>query len=312
MKLRGIGFGKVLSASGAQGFFGEGYWFHPYLHPFGLNFHGVTFVAKTTTLHARQGNLPLKEDFSPRELTPSCIIVKLWQGIMLNAVGLSGPGAKNLFWTGNWQRREKPFFLSFMSIAASAKERAEELLAFTKIFAIHLPYFRTKVGLQINYSCPNVGLHPDALLDEVGKGLSIASRLGIPLMPKFNLLIPVELARDISSIPSCDALCISNTIPYGQLPDRINWQKLFGPISPLQKYGGGGLSGKPLLPLLLEWLEKAHQVGLAKPLNAGGGILSLADAKQVMDRGAASVFLGSIASLRPWRVAKIARTINDD
>src|SRR3989344_7751324 len=38
MKLRGIEFGRVWGASGVLGFFGEGYWFHPYLKRFGLDF----------------------------------------------------------------------------------------------------------------------------------------------------------------------------------------------------------------------------------------------------------------------------------
>ena len=45
MKLKGIPFGNVFGASGVQGFFGEGYWFHPYLKPFGLDFGDATFVA---------------------------------------------------------------------------------------------------------------------------------------------------------------------------------------------------------------------------------------------------------------------------
>jgi len=58
--MRGIDFGPVWGASGVLGFFGEGYWYHRYWKPFGLNFSGVTFVAKTTTLKERSGNMPLK------------------------------------------------------------------------------------------------------------------------------------------------------------------------------------------------------------------------------------------------------------
>ncbi len=57
MKLRGVEFGKVFAASGMQGFFGEGYWYHRFLKPFGLNFEGITFVAKTTTLNPRAGKI---------------------------------------------------------------------------------------------------------------------------------------------------------------------------------------------------------------------------------------------------------------
>jgi dihydroorotate dehydrogenase len=198
-----------------------------------------------------------------------------------------------------------------MSVEKIARYRLEELSAFITLLARYLPNFNAPVGLQINYSCPNVGLHLDwnDLLCEVGEGLSIASRLGIPLMPKFNVTLPPEVARTIGDHPLCDALCISNTIPYGQLPDRIRWEKYFGSVSPLTQYGGGGLSGKPLLPLLLEWLTAIRELGFEKPINAGGGILSLTDARNVLDTGADSIFLGSIAFLRPWRVRKIGRVI---
>jgi dihydroorotate dehydrogenase len=309
MKLRGIPFGNVLAASGVQGFFGEGYWFHPYLRPFGLDFSNFTFVAKTTTLAARSGNLPLRDDFTPRELMPNCIYEKPWQGIALNALGLSGPGAAALLQTDRWQARQKPFFISFMSVDKTAQGRLDELKGFVELFRRYLPQFRAPVGLQINYSCPNVGLHLHGLVDEVGEGLSIASRLEIPLMPKFNVMLPPKIAKEIGDDPLCDALCISNTIPYGQLPDRIDWEKLFGPVSPLAHYGGGGLSGKPLLPLILEWLTEIRSMGFTKPINAGGGILSLDDARRVAYAGADSIFLGSIAFLRPWRVGNIGRAM---
>ncbi len=308
VKLGNVQFGTVLAASGVQGFFGEGYWFHPYLRPFGLDFSNVTFVAKTTTLQSRAGNMPLRDDFTPRERMPRCIYVKPQAGIALNAVGLAGPGATALFKTGRWQARTKPFFLSFMSVAKTADERLDELKSFVELFRAYLPQFRAQVGLQINYSCPNAGLHLNELLGEVGDGLFIAARLGIPLMPKFNITLPPEAARDISNHPACSGLCISNTIPYGQMPDKIDWRKLFGPVSPLAQYGGGGLSGKPLLPLLFKWIKMARRFGFTKPINAGGGILSLVDARVLAKclNDDDSIFLGSIAFLRPWRVRGIA------
>lgn len=312
MQLRGIEFGRVLGASGVQGFFGEGYWYHKPLRPIGLDFSGMTFVAKTTTLRACEGHMKLRADFTPKKWFPDCIVVKFRKGVALNAIGLSGPGAHALFSTGKWQARREPFFISFMSVAKTPEERREELSEFILTLLNLKRWFRAPMGLQINYSCPNVGIHPDVLVKEVSEGLTLASRLGIPLMPKFNVLLPVGVARDISRHPACDGICISNTIPWGERDDQIHWKKLFGSDkSPLEKYeyGKGGLSGKLLLPFLLEWLEQAKLAGITKPINAGGGILSLADAKEVFARGADSIFLGSIAFLRPWRVRGIIRAL---
>ncbi|HEY4496609.1 MAG TPA: hypothetical protein VI432_00460, partial [Candidatus Paceibacterota bacterium] len=146
MMLRGIDFGPVWGASGAQGFFGEGYWYHRPLGPFGLDFSGATFVAKTTTLNPRPGNMPLRRNFTPKEFLPRSIIINPVKGIALNAVGLSGPGAEALFEKHLWQRREDPFFISFMSVAKTPDERIEELVAFVELFKKRLEHFRGRVG----------------------------------------------------------------------------------------------------------------------------------------------------------------------
>lgn len=309
MRLKGIEFGRVWGASGVQGFFGEGYRFHKYLKPIGLNFNGMTFVAKTTTLANRGGYMALREDFTPRDFYPDCIKVKFFRGIALNAVGLSGPGAWELLLANEWQKREKPFFLSFMAIGKEKEERLLELREFVRLLKRALPGFKACFGLQLNYTCPNTKHKLEELLREADEGLSIAAELRIPLMPKWNVLTPVEAVREVSSHPNCDGNCISNAIHYGQLPGRIPWEKLFGSASPLEEYGGGGLSGKLLLPLLIEWLRNARNCGIMKPINGGGGILSLGDAEAVLAAGADSISLGSIAFLRPWRVKGIIEKI---
>jgi dihydroorotate dehydrogenase len=308
MRIRGIEYGPILDASGVQGFFGEGYCYHKYLKPIGLDFAGCTFVAKTTTLKARKGNMPMEDGIVPIEFFPRCVKVYFRKGIILNAVGLSGPGTKTLFEMKLWQARTEPFFISFMSVEESPEKRIAELQEFVDLFAKYLTEFRAPVGLQINYSCPNVGLDLSYLIDEVIAGLRIASVLNIPLMPKFSVLTPAAAVKRISDDHNCDALCISNTIPWGKLPERIDWKELFGSdISPLAEFGGGGLSGRPLLPLVVEWVRMARSIGITKPINAGGGILSANDLGRLHGAGANSVFIGSVATLRPWRVGGIIR-----
>ncbi|MFH1761783.1 MAG: hypothetical protein ABIA63_11850 [bacterium] len=310
MILRGINFGPALDAAGVEGFFGEGYFHHRFFRPFGLNFKGCTFVAKTTTLQARQGNMPMKKNgITPKETKPACIKVYFLKGMMLNAVGLSGPGAEALFNSGRWQKRTTPFFISFMSTHSMPEARISELKRFVLMFKKYLPRFSAKVGLQINYSCPNAGLNPDELVYEAAEGLEIAGRLNIPLMPKFNILAPIKAILEISENQNCDAICVSNAIPFGHLPEKIKWQRLFGSEdSPLAKFGGGGLSGRPLLIPVAEWVDSAIKAGVKKPINAGGGILHPYDVDTLFNAGASSVFIGSMATLRPWRVKKtIAR-----
>src|SRR4051794_20119064 len=92
------------------------------MRPFGLRFDEATFVAKTTTVEPRAGNMPLKGT-TPREWKPRCIAVNVREAAVLNAVGLSGPGLEALLADGRWQARTDPFFLSFMAVEADPAER---------------------------------------------------------------------------------------------------------------------------------------------------------------------------------------------
>lgn len=308
MNLRGVDFGPVWDASGVRGFFGEGYWYHKWLKPVGLSFKGSTFVAKTTTLAPRKGNMELAEDgLSPKRRRPDCIVVKMRHGAALNAVGLSGPGAEALFADGRWQARTEPFFLSFMAVGETLAKRLDELNGFMRLFERHRAEFRAPVGLQINLSCPNAGRDFKEIEHEGVMTLAHAASLGIPLVPKFSAATPVDAAARIARHPACDAVCVSNTIPWARVPaaDRI---ELFGSLdSPLAAYGGGGLSGAPLFPIVRAWMLRAAVLGFPKPINAGGGILSRHEARTLFELGAASVFVGSAAFLRPWRVRSIIR-----
>jgi dihydroorotate dehydrogenase len=311
MRLRNVEFGHVFNASGARGFFGEGYAFHEPFKRLGLDYAGSTFVSKTTTLGPRVGNMPLDGDHQPRALVPDCIRVKPVAGVVLNAVGLSGPGVMAL--RTRWMNRgayPTPFVISVMSVAPTVGSRRDEI---RDLVGLLWPVFERAplAGLQINLSCPNAGLDPQHLVDEATGMLDIIPRSAAPTMLKLNALVPIDAARDIMSHPRCDALVVSNTIPWGQLSDQIDWEGIFGSkASPLAGYGGGGLSGKPLLPIVTRWIRRARSAGVVKPIVGGGGILSQDDAAAMLDAGADAVELGAVSILRPWRVRGIIQYVN--
>ena len=304
MKLRGIDFGDVLGASGVQGFFGEGYWFHAFWKYFGLNFSGMTFVSKTATFCPRPGNMPL-ENYHPRDFFPSCVYAKFWKGLVLNAVGLSNPGLSALLSAGEWQKRTKPFMISVASVAQSQKDRLEELRAMVDMLGFFKKDFKAPFGLQINLSCPNTGHALSDLIAESEMALEIASALDVPLMPKYSIAsAPTDVIARLNNNPHCDAICVSNTVPFGWC--WIDWEEVWGSkVSPLESLGGGGLSGKNLCPFVCKWIKDLRGKGFAKPINGGGGILSCEDVNNYYQAGASSIFLGSVATLRPWRVQKI-------
>ena len=312
MELRGIDFGHVLDASGVRGWFGEGHPFHHWV-PFGLSFAGSTFVAKTTTLEPRDPNGALARDgLTTRVLRQPCVRVDWRRGIVLNALGLPGPGLEALLATGRWQRRTEPFFLSHAAVADTAETRLDEVRRFVRILKAAFPDFAAPVGLQVNFSCPNVP-HGEPAPDPVPgfrAELDEYAGLDVPVMAKLSVTQPVAEARAIAEHPACDALCVSNTIPWGEMADRIDWEGLFGARSPLARFGGGGLSGAPMLPLVAEWVAEARAGGIALPINAGGGILRPADAEVLHRVGASSVFVGTIAMLRGWRLARTIRHAN--
>jgi len=325
MILRGIDFGPVFDATGLRNFDGEGYRHHKILRWLGLDLAGSTFVAKTTTLYARAGNLPLEDDgVTLKELSPRCILPNLQfknlpisirmflKGLMGNAVALSGPGAEFVI-TKIWQHITEKFFMSFMPISKTAPERMLEVGEFVALLRRHLPHFKAPaVGLQINYSCPNVDsehakLFGAKFVEEVRASLDIAAILGIPLGPKFNVLAPIKAVKEISEHAACDFICIPNTLLWGSLPEKINWEKLFGTnTSPLAEFGGGGFSGPQFFPLALKWVKQARNEGITKPINVGGGIFKADDVDLVKAAGGSSIFLSaSVTNLRPWRTKGI-------
>lgn len=309
MILRRIDFGSVFVASGALNFFGEGWKFHKLFKKFfGLNFRGATFVSKTTTLNYRKGNLELDANLQPKLLFPNCVRVYPIKGVVLNSIGLSGLGAEHLFAQGLWQERTEPFFVSFMAVGATKKERVEEAKKFAEIFARELPKFRAKIGMEVNISCPNTSHETSELVDGAVDQLKEFGNLGIPIVLKINVLTPVEAVVRIADSGLCDAITVSNTIPWGQLPEIIDWQKIFGTMeSPLNHFGGGGLSGYPLLPIVGRWILEARGNGVTIPIIGGGGILKEDDVDFLYDCGANAVAIGSVAILRPWRVQGIIK-----
>ena len=313
MQLRGIDFGHVMNASGARNFFGQGYWFHHWLQPFGLSFNNATFVAKTTPLDPRKGYMLTKNDdgMTPKKLFPDCIVIDHLKQTVLNAVGLTSPGAKALLACGLWQAIKYPFFVSFAAISDSVESRLNEYKAFVALIKPHLRYFKAPIGLEINLVCPNKEHVSMPTVEEVWEALNILSGLGIPLMPKYNLSLSYDEAMVLSRHPYFHALCLSNTILFGQMPHAIDWKGLFGTeISPLKKYGGGGLSATPLFPLVTEWIRQARNWGFRKPIVGCGGIMRWQDGCRMLDVGADAIQIGSVGILRPWRVRGIIARVN--
>lgn len=280
-----IPFGKVWCASGARGFFGEGYWYS------GFRLNNTTLVTKTFTYHPKTGNMSL-DGHTPKEWWPDCIKINFRKGAVLNAVGLSNPGAEYLFDQGKWQLSTRPTILSFMCNDIQHTLRFVELLRKEK--------FRTPIALQMNFSCPNIDFN---VSENIQDHIDIASSLCLPLIPKVSCRLDLDIYKELKGI---SALCISNTIPWGQLPNDIDWHGLFGEISPLAKYGGGGISGAPLIPLL--W-NRLWRTNFPFPIIATAG-QSIECIDLLQSVGVDIFEIGTITMLRPWRVKGMIKRLS--
>lgn len=310
MRSSSFDFGRCWGAAGVQGFFGNGYWFHkiPFRKP---DFSGMTFVSKTATLHPRQGNL--KKGWKEL-LLPSWARIKPFSGHTLNAMGLPNSGIKALLETGKWQQREKPFFISIMAVEDTLEKRMEELRRIVGIIGESMAKcgFKTWVGLQVNRSCPNTGhdINVGEIVRESELGLSIIyTGLGWPVVEKFAIdTAPLKAIMELDHNPWSSGICVSNTVKFDYL--GLGRKIFHTDVSPLKHLGGGGISGPELLPLVCDYIKVLRDRGFKKPINGGGGIFHQEDVDEYHRAGADSIFVGTVATHHPRRVAQIIRHAN--
>jgi len=307
-------FPRAWAASGARNFFDEGWPHHRLLGPFKPNFRGSTFVTKTATWAARSGNMPLTGNLRPKRMFPDCVVVDFRKGYVLNAVGLSNPGITYLAQSTNWVTRTEPFVISLAAPCPSIEAQLYEFEQMARMLWEAMPG-RVKYAIEVNWSCPNTEHDPAAHIAAVPRVLSVIAQRcpGRPIIVKVSPTLPTFMIQAIAEHVRCDAISLTNTIPWGAYRDVIDWKKLFGTDeSPLARYGGGGLSGEPIFYFAAALTKILRQRGVTKPIIAGGGVLHRWQAKWLLDVGANAVSLGSVAILRPWRVAGLIDYINDE
>lgn len=320
MLLRGVDFGRVHLASGTGGFKCDGseYWYHQ--TPFAPDFSGATKTAKTVTLLERTtkngANMDLDANLKPTERFPRCIAVNPFLCCSANAVGLTNQGIRKHLDSGVWQSWEERFFPSLMATGATLKERLREWEQMFAILAEYKSDFKAPFAIQENHSCPNAGHNPKEYMRSIEpeQVLDMGAYLGVPQVPKFNAVqLSVDAGLRIGSHKECDALLLSNTVPWMDIP---LWMRLlsFGtPFSPLRWRGikqDGGYAGPFLLPLVEKRILELRSYGFTKPIIACGGITKADHVNQLRNAGASAVEFATVAMLRPWRVQDIIRRAN--
>lgn len=258
----------------------------------------AAYVPKTVTLAPRSGNPP------PRIVeTP---------GGMLNSIGLPNAGVEAFIGTDlpRLLRLPRPLILNVggfspgeYALAAGRLRSALDMLTEGQVpDGARQPGWVTKVGLELNVSCPNVhsgcmsiGTDPAETsaavraVREVWPGLLV-----VKLTPNVTDMAAVARAAEDAG---ASALSLVNTFK-GLVLDRHTLRPYLGG-------GTGGLSGPAIKPLALRFVyEVFRECGL--PIVGMGGVSTVRDVVDFMACGASVVAVGSAAFQDPWLGARLA------
>ena len=219
-------------------------------------------------------------------------------GDMINAVGLAGPGV--LVWREHGLRELREHGAT---VVGSIWGRSTEEFA----DAANAMRGADITALEINASCPNLEARnaifansPEATADLVR-----ASRAaGLPLWVKLTLTAPDLIEVATAALEAgAEALVVGNTLT-GMVLDPDTGRPVLG-------NGGGGVSGRSLLPVATRAIYDIRKALPSAPIIGLGGVWSGQDALTLISAGANAVGVGT-ASLAwpraPWKIQReIAR-----
>lgn len=282
--------------------------------PLGVRVAGITFqnpivLAAGTAAYGREiadvvdlermGGLVTKAvSREPRKGAPP-LRVGEFRGGMINAVGLANPGveavrASDMPWLAANVRNAR---VLVNVVGFEVGEFADVVARLDDSAGID--------GYELNVSCPNVkaggmefGASPEALRAVVSGARQVTRR---PLFVKLSpTLSDIVGAARVAVEAGADAITLVNTMP-GLVIDVERRRPALG-------FGGGGVSGRALLPVGVLATWKVHRAALGVPLMGLGGVESASDALQYMMAGASLVGMGT-AALRDPRVPE--RVVRD-
>jgi len=219
----------------------------------------------------------------PRLGHPNPIAVE-WEGGIINAVGLTNPGAdEEVRMLVAAKARLSPLGVPLIaSIFASSVEQFGQVAAIISQAQPDL--------IEVNISCPNVA-------DEFGTPFagSIDSVAAVTEKVKLSTQIPicVKLAPNVPSIAriaaavvkaGADAITAINTMPGMIIDARAG--------RPVLSNRMGGISGAALKPVALRCVAEIRQA-VEVPIIGTGGIMTGLDAAEMLMAGATMIGIGS-------------------
>lgn len=264
---------EFMVASGALAFDGRGWpWEWPLRWIGLLDPHLFTIVTKTITRRPEKGNF--------HWYNPLDVLRPLKDG-WVNAIGLSNSGID--WWIRNCYPRIEKF--SYHIVVSFASEDRDECLEMAQMLN------NCEVqALEFNASCPSA--NPELLRNsnkviEICRALKEVSRH--PLILKLNYIQNyLQIAKETEGM--VEGLSI-NSVP---------WKIVFGErISPLTKYGGGGVSGKIAQSFTWKMVEDLIK-NTSTPV-IGPSVWEYEDIEELKRHGAQAISFGSIFLRHPWK-----------
>ncbi|MCD4740536.1 dihydroorotate dehydrogenase [archaeon] len=220
----------------------------------------------------------------PREGHNNPTVIAYESGL-LNAVGLSTPGYKNM--EEEWKELQD---IKIPVIASIYGGSIEEFVEIAEFVAEKKPSM-----IELNISCPNTkkhgqlfGFEPDVAGEVVSKVKAVSK---VPIMPKLTPNTPKlkEVAKACEDA-GADAIAAINTVGPGMIID-IETAK------PILHFKTGGLSGPAIRPIAVRCVYDIYET-VNIPILGMGGITNGKDAMEVLMAGANAVGIGSATYYR--------------
>lgn len=244
---------------------------------------GVTASSCKMVAEAGAGAVTLKScSVAPRLGHPGPCVLPIDHGL-LNAVGLSNPGARQTAHEirDYMQRCPTPIIASVFAATVA------EFGAVTEIIADVRPHL-----IEVNVSCPNVesefgspfGADEDTLAAVTGTVKRAAGDIPVSVKLTPNCRSIARMAQ-VAEQFGADAITAINTLGPGMFIDPNT-------RTPVLSNRVGGLSGPAILPIAVRCVYDIFK-RVKIPIIGTGGVSSAADALQMIMAGASAVGIGT-------------------